>query len=175
MNQRAKSRSLTSSFTSVLFIFEITSSVQSFTNFNFKSRLYEFSNQSLEFVFLISNRSESNSSRSNSTLDFIEIVKLSKLSQLAKNDTSNSTSAFSIKLKNQTRFHDFSSRSITTDSSKQTLQTTAKQNISKSFEIREQFFIAKSRASIFAINMTFNSRNAKFEVANTDESSENNN
>jgi hypothetical protein len=142
-----------SSLTSVSSSFENSANVRLFSEFDFTSRFYEAS-QKANLVFVTSKKNSQPSSfetiRANSILDFIENSKLSLIAQASLSDTSNSARSISIlqfvlhqkstfsnqsaKItlnSNSTFFDQFSSRSITSESEKQTVRTSANYEISR--------------------------------------------
>ncbi len=176
LNERARTRSFIAfSLIFALSNFEITSSVRFFTR-NFRSRSYQSSNQSFDFVFSSTSQLESDSTRSKTILDFIE----------------NSKSAQAV-ISNSSSFVNFSrSESLTTD--KQAARHVVKHEISKNTVKLEKLTITSTRninlifqnvfsqstanesSSSFTKHSSFdminNVRNAEFETINTDESSE---
>jgi hypothetical protein len=142
-----------SSLTSVSSDFENSANVRSFSKFDFTSRSYETS-QKTNPVFVISKKNSKTSSfesiKKNSVLDFIENSKSSSIAQTSTRKTVNSARSISILQfvlhqksassvqsarialnSNSTFSSQFSSRSITSESDKQTMRTSANYEISR--------------------------------------------
>jgi hypothetical protein len=135
-----------SALISVSSSFEKSSSARFYSNFNFTSRSYESSVKASDSIFLATKNNSKESSfesiRSNSILDFIEHSKLASV----KSAQSQSILQFVLHSKTasqmqfvkssalnpkSTSFDQFSSRSTTADSEKQTARTTVEYEISR--------------------------------------------
>jgi hypothetical protein len=127
-----------SSLISISSDFENSASVRSFSKFDFTSRFYETS-QKTNSVFVISKKNSKTSSfefiRTNSVLNFVENSKASSIAQKSTRKTMNSAkSIFILQFvlqQNSTFSNQFSSRSITSESDKQTVRTSANYEISR--------------------------------------------
>ncbi len=133
-----------SSLTLISSDFENSASVRSFSKFDFTSRSYEAS-QKTNLVFVISKKNSKTSSfesiRANSVLNFVENSKASSIAQKSTRKTMNSArSIFILQFVLQQNFtfsNQFSSRSITSESDKQTMRTSANYEVSRNISAVE--------------------------------------
>jgi hypothetical protein len=144
-NQIVNARN-SSSLISIFSSFENSANIRSFSKFDFTSRFYE--TFSANFAFSTSRTSNVKSTRSNSILDFVENSKHSTAAKsfiiefaksisvlhfvLRSSSASQIQSAKSTNLNSKSSsFEQFSSRSITSESNKQTIRTSTNYEISR--------------------------------------------